>query len=94
MMGSFEDWMKPPKPLISTGKEPKRLYRGKWAGLSAVTIGKLLGCSDNLAGKLLRREEALLGKQLQLEDIGELIFKTKLLQMNKEVDKTLRRLNK
>jgi hypothetical protein len=48
----------------------RKRYRGKWAGLSSVTISKLLGASLNTTKKLLYS----LPKPVTEEHIGVLIY--------------------
>jgi hypothetical protein len=51
------------------GKKPRRAIRaGKHAGLTAVTISKLMGCSTWTAKKYLYKL-----KPIDLDDIGQLV---------------------
>lgn len=52
----------------------KNLYNGKWAGLSAKTISKMLGISYYKTKILLKLREEDLSRTITLEDIGELIY--------------------
>ena len=58
--------------------EKRKIYRGKWAGLSAATIAKLIGCSETKAKKILKTKQ--FEDIISLEVIGDLIYeeRTKL----------------
>ena len=67
----------------------RRERRGKWAGLTAVKISKLLGCGVTTTKKLLY---AIKKKQQDIteEDIGKLIYEYKLAKHIKNLEKYLR----
>jgi len=69
---------------------PKKLYRGKWAGLSAKTIGNLMGCSHTKARRILEALEDKIGK-VSLDDIGYLITKYRIDKEEVTIDRLLGR---
>lgn len=55
----------------------RRLYTGRWAGLTAKTVSKLCGITHYKAKTLLRLRQDLLNRELNLEDIGQLVYEIK-----------------
>ncbi len=51
----------------------REIRRGRWAGLSASTVGKLMGCSHTHARELMKSLTNIYNRPLKLDDIGELI---------------------
>lgn len=52
----------------------KKLYNGRWAGLSAKTVSRLLGISYYRTKNILKHQQERLNRPLILEDIGELVY--------------------
>lgn len=64
---------------MKKGKE-RRKHSGKWSGLTAVTVSRLLNRSYYYTKKVLKEKNEELGREISLEDIGELIYEQKKLE--------------
>lgn len=63
--------------------------RGKWAGLTAVKISKLMGCSYPTAKRLLQGMQKICQCPLTDEHIGKLITYYRTTKENEELKKYL-----
>ena len=68
-----------------------KLYRGKYCGLSAVTISYLLGTSPTNAKRWLYAAKAALQRDLTLDDIGKIIYQYRSVQNDTALDSFLNR---
>lgn len=66
-----------------------RINRGKWCGLSALTVSKMMNASHTSARELMRSLRATLGRELELNDIGELIQEYRNRQDTRYINKIL-----
>ncbi len=62
--------------LLKKTPGTRRLYRGQWSGLSAITVSKLMGCSIQTAKVYLYKLE----KPVDLNMIGALVYEYRLKQ--------------
>jgi AraC-like DNA-binding protein len=59
---------------MATETTKRRLYRGKWGGLSAVTLATFFGCSSSHVKRMLTKKKEELGRNPTLEEISDMAF--------------------